>query len=310
MPATSLRAAMRATSLKGKDCMTDRPLRSVKSAERVFDILEFAAQRPEGVTFPEISEKLRIPKSSLHALLDVICLRGYLELDPDRRRYRLGLRVWEAGQAFPRHHDILDVARAVMRDLVANVNETAQLARLSGRDNVYLAKEDCSHPLRLQSDPGARLPAHATGVGKALLAQLDEDELAARMEGAELARFTPTTITTLPALRAELAETRARGFAVDDGEYTPGLFCLAVPVYERAGKAALALSLSVPSIRVRRDSMIGALRAIADASAQLSARIGVARTDPALAALAAYPGAEAAIDALHAMGRGPRDLAS
>ena len=282
--------------------------RSVKSAERVLDILEFAAPRSEGVTFPELSAALGIPKSSLHALLEVLCQRGYLELIPDRRRYRLGLRVWEAGQAFQRHHDILDLGRAVMRDLVARLNETVQMARLSGRDNVYLLKEDCSHPLRLQSDPGGRLPAYATGVGKALLSQLAEEDVAARIGTEPLAGFTDTTLASLPALLAELSETRARGFAVDNGEYTPGVFCLAVPVHEGPGPATLALSVSVPSIRIRRQAIIAALQALAEASLGLSARIGVTPDNRALAALTDPQVAARAIERLHATGRGPDDL--
>lgn len=109
--------------------------RSVKSAARVFDGLEYLAPLPQGAGFMQIGAALGIPKSSLHALLDAMPHRGYLVRDPERRRYRLGLRVWEAGQACPRHHDLLDVAREVLRATVAVVNETAQLAQLSGAEN-------------------------------------------------------------------------------------------------------------------------------------------------------------------------------
>ena len=129
-----------------------------------------------------------------------------------------------------------------MTSLVAEVNETAQLARLSGRENVYLARVDSSHALRLLSEPGTRLPAHATGVGKALLAQLSEGEILSLFGSGALPGYTPTTHRTVAALKDELGRTRARGFAIDNEEYTPGVFCLAVPVYGHSGEALASIS--------------------------------------------------------------------
>jgi DNA-binding IclR family transcriptional regulator len=277
--------------------------RSVKSAERVLDILEFVGPRAEGASFTQIGAALSIPKSSLHALLDALVQRGYLEIEAERRRYRLGVRVWEAGQAYPRHHDVIEVARAVLRDVVGRVNETAQLARLSGRDNVYLAKEESSHPLRLQSETGSRLPAHATGVGKALLAQMPREAVAGIVGGPDLQRFTPTTHATLAELSDELAETRRRGFAVDNAEYTPGVFCLAVPVVDRSGQASLALSVSLPVIRLSRHRLAAILEEIARGSLAISQRIGAPRADATLSDLARPGAGLIAIDALFESGR-------
>lgn len=286
------------------DKATVDPLpRSVKSAERVLDILEHVAPRRAGVGFAQLARDLAIPKSSLHALLEVMTQRGYLELDGETRRYRLGVRVWEAGQAYPRHHDLLEEARGMLRALVARVNETAQLARLSGADNVYLAKEESSHPLRLQSEAGSRLPAHATGVGKALLARLPPDEVARRLGGPALPVFTPTTHATLAALAEELALTRARGFAIDNEECTPGVFCLAVPIYDASGAAPMAVSVSVPTARLAADRLAAILCALARGALSVSERTGAACPDAALARLAEPEAAAAAIGALLTSGR-------
>jgi len=283
--------------------------RSVKSAERVLDILEFVGPHVDGASFTRIGAALSIPKSSLHALLDALVQRGYLEIEPERRRYRLGIRVWESGQAYARHHDVIDVARAVLRDIVDKVNETAQLARLSGRDNVYLAKVESSHALRLQSETGSRLPAHATGVGKALLAQLPCETVAAILGGKDggtaLPRFTPTTHATLASLAEELAETRRRGFAIDNAEHTLGVFCLSVPVTDRSGQPSLALSVSLPMIRLTRRRLAAILEEIAQGSLSISQRIGAPRTDPALEPLAVAGAGEAAIAAILGSGHYP-----
>jgi DNA-binding IclR family transcriptional regulator len=194
----------------------------VKSAVRVLDILEALAASPDGVSFSDLGRRLHLPKSSLHGLLATLTDNGYANFDPEQRTYSLGIRVWEQGQAYSRHRDLLREARRVMEGIVTAVNETVQLAALDGNENVYLAKVDCSHPVRLQSEVGGRLPAHATGLGKVLLAGLPPETLRARLDEHSLAAFTPWTVTDRSALLAELDVTRAQGFGVDDQEYTWG----------------------------------------------------------------------------------------
>lgn len=277
----------------------DEP-RSIKSAQRVLDILDHVrAAGREGVAFMDFTKALAIPKSSLHGLLELMTARQYLEFDETRRRYSLGVRAFEIGQAYLRRHDALEVSRQEMAALVADVNETAQLARLAGAENIYLARVDSSHALRLQSETGARLPAHATGVGKALLAALDEAELNARFPDEALATFTPTTWPTVTALADELARTRARGFAIDNQEHTPGVFCLAVPVRSLDGTSETSLSVSVPLARASREALAAILARIAAASVAITQRTG-GTADPRLLALAAPSAAAAAVEALFA----------
>ena len=279
------------------------PERTVKSAERVFDLIEAIGGTRDGMTFPAIQAALGIPKSSLFALLEGAAARGYLEQDADSRRWRLGVRTWEAGQAYARQHALVRDAEAVMRDVAASINETIQLARLDGNENVYIAKVDSTHPLRLQSEVGARLLAHATGLGKALLAQLPEADVRARFAAGGLPRMTGNTLTSFEALFAELAATRARGFGIDNAEYTHGVFCLAVPVRVGPGPASLAVSITVPTLRASVDGLAAALAALARASLEIAARAGGPAPDPRLAGLVSEDAARAAIVALHRCGR-------
>jgi DNA-binding IclR family transcriptional regulator len=228
-------------------------VRSVKSAERVLTLLETIGATPVGTTFSQLNASLRIPKSSLHALLEVLTSRDYIELDPESRRYSLGVRVWETGYAYHRHHGVLKQAQEVLEKIVARVNETVQFAKLVGSENVYLAKVDSTHALRLQSDVGTRLQAHATGIGKALLAQLDDEEVRERFVRKDLPVYTANTIPTVSALLDELAIIRQRGFAVDNEEYSLGVFCAAVPVFGSSGTAKNALSVR-PTSHFQRSS--------------------------------------------------------
>jgi DNA-binding IclR family transcriptional regulator len=227
-----------------------------------------------------------------------------VEYDDDSRRYSLGIRVWETGRAYQRHHHLLSVAIGVLGGIVEKVNETAQLAKLSGKENVYLAKVDSTHPLRLQSEVGLRLSAHATGVGKVLLAQLPDEEVVARFGRGGLPVMTPTTYATTEALLEELALTRRRGFAIDNSEYTQGVFCLAVPVFDADGRrATTALSVSLPLLRATAGQLALILSTIAQASAEIAARCGVEGTHPALVALTDPRAARRAIAELASCGR-------
>ncbi|MGH2560077.1 MAG: IclR family transcriptional regulator [Thermomicrobiales bacterium] len=264
----------------------------IKSAGRVLDIIEALAAAPAGLGFAELSRAQRVPKSSLHGLLSVLTARGYVSLDAQRRTYGLGIRVWEAGQAYLRHRDVVREALPVMEEIVREINETVQLATLDGIENVYLAKVDCSHPIRLQSEVGKRLFAHATGLGKVLLAHLPDDELRARLDGVALPSFTPNTINQLPDLLRVLETIRERGFAVDDQEYTPGLRCVAVPICDLDDDAAVtaALSASIPLMRAGSGQLEAALRAVAAGSIEISRRLGRAHANHRLVALTHWQG--------------------
>ncbi|GGM65940.1 IclR family transcriptional regulator [Micromonospora sonchi] len=241
---------------------------SIKSAERVLRILDLLAGQPDGLAAPEIRSALGLPKSSLHGLLRVLCDRGYVFIDARVRRYRIGIRAWEVGQAYSRIRNVAVLVGPVMRELRDQLNETVQLAVLDGLDNLYLAKVDSEQPLRLVSGVGLRLPAHTTALGKVLLADLPTEELRRRLAGVTLARFNSRTIGDTPRLLRVLAEVRQAGYAEDDGEYTVGLFCVAVPVRDPAGTVVAALSCSMPSARAgvgpeRAPNFLPALRACA-----------------------------------------------
>ena len=268
---------------------SSHPGTRAKSAIRALDMIVALAGEQRGLSFTELLRMLAVPKSSLHELLAVLTERGFVEYERESRTYLLGIRVWENGQAYLRHHELVSMARPVMEHIVAQVNETVQVAVLDGVENVYLAKVDCSHPLRLQSDVGRRLFSPPTGLGKVLLAALPEEARRARLQGCELPRFTPQTITDLPTLLSELASVRLRGFAVDDQEYTPGLLCVAVPIHDHSGRVAAAMSVSIPVIRAGHHQLARALAALAAGGLEIARRLGCAQDDPLLVALFQAP---------------------
>ena len=255
--------------------MTSEREGGVKSARRVLDVLEFLARTQDGATFAEISVSLGLPKSSLHGLLWTLQQRGWITLDEKTRGYRTGIRAWEAGQGFLHSVDLIQAAGPHLHAARHELDETIQLAVLDGTEVVYVAKVEADHPLRLVSKVGVRLPAHATGLGKVLLAALPQDELTKRFKNVKFRQFTDHTVSDLRSLKLELLKIQRAGYGEDDGEYTEGVFCVAAPVWNHSGNVVAAMSCSVPKSRIAATGEVERMRtSICAHSMELSMDLG------------------------------------
>jgi DNA-binding IclR family transcriptional regulator len=244
---------------------------NVRTAVRVVAVIDLLAQQGP-LKLGQIAEQLELPKSSAHGLVQTLARAGYLEHRNDRS-YGLGLRLWQVAQSYDGIERVRRLVKPVMDDLVDATRETVQLAQLDGADALYLEISLSPEPVRLASAIGERLPAHATGIGKALLASLDPEDARARLERAELAPMTPSTITDVDELMQELARIRQRGYGLDNEEALPGLRCIAMPVQDGSG-ATIALSVSIPSPRHSREVAASVRRNLAEAVAEASRRLG------------------------------------
>lgn len=249
-------------------------MEAVKSAHRVLTILELLTAREGPMTFTELREALELPRSSLHSLLITMSESGWLRFDEATRSYTLGIRTLEAGNAYTRSLTLRARAWPYMTAVRDQLNETVQLAVLDGRHNVYIAKADGVQALRLASEVGRRLPAHATGLGKAMLAYLPADVLDELFAGIQLERYTSKTLPSLDALKAALERIRAVGYAADNEEYSIGVRCIAVPIRDHTGAVVAAMSVSAPTIRFDRDARRQAIDLLLPASRDLSRELG------------------------------------
>ena len=264
-----------AEAASGSGSAGDRLSATVKSALRVLLVIELLTDEPTGLSFAQICQRLRLPKSSTHALLRTMKERGHLDLD-ETGRYRLGIRIWQAGQAHTQGFDLAAAGAArTSRWRETSYAETVQLAVLDGFENVYLAKEDSDQRLVLQSRVGPRLPAYATGLGKVLLSGLSDDEVLAGLSKTALHAFTTKTISNPAALLAALQKVRQRGYAIDHGEYTEGVICVAVPVRDHRGTVMAAISVSVPEIRTDLEFQQRALEVLTREATNLSGFSGI-----------------------------------
>jgi DNA-binding IclR family transcriptional regulator len=239
----------------------------VKSADRTLEVLEVLAASPTRRSLVELSRALDIPKSSLHGILRTMARRGWVETDPTGTRFGLGVRALEVGAAYLDADNAVGLVSGVLDDLARQFGEAVHLGRLDGPDVVYLAKRESVHRLRLYSAIGRKLPAHATALGKALLARCPDPDAQLLWP---LPRLTSRTIADRDALHAELHQTRARGYAVDREENTEGIVCFAIAV-PFADPPTDAISISVPAARIGPESEKRIAGALARAMDQLRA---------------------------------------
>lgn len=226
------------------------------------------------MTFTEIGNELRLPGSSLHGLLFTLVESGWVAYDSATKSYGLGIRTLEAGNAYLRTQDLPSRARPFMGRVRDALDETVQLSVLDGRFNVYVAKVDGGQALVLASAVGRRLPAHATGVGKVLLAGLDQAVVKRLLGNVKLERFTEHTLTDKAALYRHLQAIGDLGYGTDDEEYSIGVRCVAVPIRDQRGEVIAAMSVSVPAIRFDENSSSRALALLIESASELSAALG------------------------------------
>jgi len=241
----------------------------VRSADRTIDLLELLAEHPGGVSFNDIIKHLNIPRSSLSGLLRTLTARRYITKTPDGKRFQLGLKVLELSASYLQGSDLLDLARQAIQKLVREFGETAQVAVLDGADVIYVATEHSQHSMRIASRIGRRLPAHATAVGKSLLAMLPDDTVN-QLLPAQLEPLTPHTITARADLKRELALTRRLGYAYDAEEFAVGLHCIAAPILDESGRAVASISVSIPAARLHEVGISRVPAAVIDTAAEAS----------------------------------------
>ncbi len=246
----------------------------VKSAERVAMLLKILSKNPGGLLFSDIEHALSLPKSSLHALLTTMSATALVRYDADTNRYGLGPLVWELATAFSQKLQLVPMALPHLEKLSDNLQETVQMAILDGSDIVYVAKSDSRHPVQLVSTVGSRLPAHATGLGKALLACLAPHQLGRLYPSDSLPALTTSTIQSVATLASELETSRRRGYALDAEECALGLYCLAMPVISAEHKAVAAISVSLPQDRYRPHHVENILRQMTEETHRLSHKLG------------------------------------
>lgn len=247
----------------------------------------YSFERPEwGVT--EAGERLGLAKSTVSELFASLAAQGFVERSA-RGRYRLGWRLFELNHVLLASKPLVREARVAMQELVERHGESSHLMVLERDRAVIVEKVEATLATQiLMSRAGLRLPAHGSACGKLLLAWQPWSEVRRMFEDVELERFTPATITSLPALATEFERIRDVGVAVDRDEFVQGLSCVAAPIFDDTGTAVAGISLTVPSYRFDATEA-DLVELLAGTARRVSRRLGFAGSPPAIASVRADP---------------------
>jgi DNA-binding IclR family transcriptional regulator len=254
------------------------PTYPLKALDKSIAILEILSQENSPLSIAELSERLGIYPSTIHRILDTLRYWGYVEQDPDTQRYQLGLKALELGMAKLQGMELVKEVSPYLKELREQSNETVHLAILDEGEVLYLAKEESSQSIRMVSRVGRRLPAHCTGLGKVLLAHLDEEEQEKIIKEKGLCRFTESTITDKKKLREELSKIRHQGFAEDGGEHEKDVHCVAAPIKDHRGEVIAAISVSLPAFRMNTSKKRKLKETLIQMGENISKRLGYDKT--------------------------------
>jgi IclR family KDG regulon transcriptional repressor len=222
------------------------------------------------MTLMEIAKATGWHKSSIHKLLVTLKHHGVLERDPSTKRYYLGISLAEYGRIALDKLDIRVTAKPFLKELVDYSDETAVLATLKGTKMIMIDKREPFKNIRVSPYIGMRFPATATANGKALLAWLPEDKVGEIMLIEGLPKSTKKSIVDVESYRADLAETRRRGYAIDREEIYEGVSGVAAPVFTPGGKAVATLSIVGPEFRMTDERIHDFGRKCVELAAKLS----------------------------------------
>lgn len=247
---------------------------SVKSILKAFAILE-ELDRGVELSLAEVSERLAMDKGTAFRLLATMREAGYVTQNPESKRYSNSLKLFAMGNRVADHSGFRQIARPFLEELAEKSGETANLSLRIGNDMVFVDKVETTETIKAGLSIGITVPMYCTGMGKAVLAFMKEEEAEAVIDGFDFRPYTKDTVTSKEELNHKLAEVRKQGFCLDVEEYVESLICFAAPIFDYHRNPVGAISVSSPKFRYdpeRTDEEFS--RLIKETAAKISRQIG------------------------------------
>ncbi len=253
---------------------TDEPAPPIQSVRRAVRLIEQLATEESAIPLGRLSKKVGLHVSTTHRLLSTLKADGFVQQDAATGRYLLGYRLIFLGQQHLERIDLRGALRPFMEQLRQRTGETVNLVVLDQDEAVYLDTVEGQQSLRIFSRIGHRAPLHCTAAGKVLLAAMPEWQVGGWLASRPLEALTSQTLTDPVRLRQELEQVRAEGFALDREECEEAIGCIAAPAQNSRGETIAAVSISVPSIRMRARRILELAPQIVHVASQMSEQLG------------------------------------
>lgn len=256
---------------RGWDDKTDQ--NTIKSLDRAMEVLDYVSQH-QGKALSELATEMDQSPATLYRVLVTLETRGLVEFDPEEQAWHIGPQAFIIGARFLRRTTLVERARPVLRRLMEATGETANLGVETSGQVLFVSQVETHASIRAFFPPGTLSQMHASGIGKALMAEMDDARLTRLLDGQPLTAFTEHSITDAATLRTELARTRARGYAIDGEEKNIGMRCIAAPVFDFNNEPVAGLSVSGPTSRVGTGDIDRLSIAVMQAATDLTKAIG------------------------------------
>lgn len=235
------------------------------AVERALILLRYIVDNPDGLSIREVSRSLGYSPATVQKLINALNAQGYVVQDKLTERYHLGPEAVQLGLTALSRLEIRRIARPHLETLSSDSGETVFLGMARGNHAIYIDKVVSAQPIRMDAPLGVNRPYNCTAVGKVLLAGLPDEEFERLAAEGAFEQMTERSITEVDALRAEIEQVRAQGWARDDEEYISGAGCVAAPVRDHEGQVIAALTVSGPAARISEqvDRLVAQVKASA-----------------------------------------------
>lgn len=261
-----------------RDAPDDMPEKARRQGERPLlmrslALLERIAAADRSLSLAELSEALSVPKPTVFRIAQKLEHAGYLAREPGNGGFCVGPRLLRLGLDAARTGGANAERRATLEALVAKLGETCNFTALSGSEVVYLDRVETRWPLRLNLEPGSRVPLHCTASGKLFLAHMQPERRRRLLERLPLTPETPATLIDPVQLEAECARILRQDYSTDSEEFLVGLIAVAVPVRDAGGTVVAAVACHAPSARLPLAEALKRLPELRDAAQKLGASL-------------------------------------
>jgi IclR family transcriptional regulator, KDG regulon repressor len=244
-------------------------MRAVANAVRL--IQKFEERHEWGVS--DLARATGMDKAMTHRILRTLMREQWVVQNLETRLYSLGPTLRDIGNLQQSRADVLKAAEPVLDALVERFNETVLLSNRHRLFHVVELVRECTREVRVVSEVGRRIPLYCGAAGKTLAA-FDHPSVLEQLLAADLKVYTPNTIADREALKAELEETRRRGWGFENQEYTPGASGIGAPIWSGAGCITGAIAIRAPSMRLSFKEAAAMAPSLMKAAADISALLG------------------------------------
>ena len=251
----------------------------MKSLKKALVVLEALSKEENGAGVTWLSRQLSLPKSTIHEILSVFKNMRFVEQYPENKKYHLGLRILELGNIVQSQLQLRKVASIYLYNLSRETNETTYIAVLEGNRIVYIDYVESKASLRIHPVFGESIPLHCTGLGKAMMAFLPEEDINEMLhEKNSLKKFTENTITDPRLIKEQFKIIKKREYAIDNMEHEEGSCCVASPIRNYKGEVFAAISISGPSQRFRPPRIEALGKLVIKTAGEISKKMGYKET--------------------------------